>query len=85
MSRQDRLLLETAVILSADIFVNIYTTDDEHGGNYQTTAQRVIELAKQFEKELNWQPDDNRNFLEELEKFENRILDELKGPDDDKE
>lgn len=82
MKNQDRLLLETVAILSADIFVNIYSNDDEHGGNYQTTAQRVIELAKQFEKELNWQPDDTRDYLEELEKFENKILAELKGSEE---
>lgn len=82
MKNQDRLLLETVAILSADIFVNIYSNSDEHGGSYQSAAQRVIELAIQFEKELNWQPDDERDYLEELEMFENKILAELKGSEE---
>lgn len=82
MKNQDRLLLETVAILSADIFVNIYSNDDEHGGSYQSAAQRVIELAIQFENELNWQPDDTRDYLEELEKFENKILAELEESDE---
>lgn len=82
MTKQDRLLMETVAILSADIFAKIYANDDEHGGNYQSTAQRVIELSRQFEKELNWQPDDTRDYLDELEKFENKILAELKGSEE---
>lgn len=82
MKNQDRLLLETVAILSADIYEEIYIKDGTHGGNYQTTAQRVIELAEQFVKELNWQTDDEHDYIDELEKFENKILAELKGSEE---
>lgn len=82
MTKQDRLLMETVAILSADIYEEIYIKDGTNGGNYQTTAQRVIELAEQFEKELNWQPDDTRDYIDELEKFENKILAELEESDE---
>ena len=77
MSKQ-LLLHETIAILSADIYQEIYDNDEEHGGNYQETALYVIELAKKFEKELNWQHDDQRDYIEELEKFEDKVLQEIK-------
>jgi hypothetical protein len=79
MRINQNLLNETIAILSADIYQTVYNLDLDCGGNYQTTAQRIVELAKQFEKQLQWKDDDDRDYLDELERFEKMVTDELEG------
>ena len=38
--------------------------------------KKIIKLAEEFENELNWQDDDTRDYMEELEKFEARVIEE---------
>lgn len=73
---RDKWLHETIAILSADMFESLYSPDD--GMGYSETASEIISLAERFEKELDWQgPDvDQRDYILELEKFENKILKE---------
>lgn len=43
--------------------------------NCTATASEIVRLAKRFEEELNWQgEDDNRDYILELERFENKVL-----------
>ena len=67
---KDYLLKETIVLLSSDLFEKVYN----HSDGWDDTAEKIIKLAEEFEKELNWQDDDTRDYLEELEKFENRVI-----------
>ena len=67
---KDYLLKETIVLLSSDLFNKIYN----HSDGWSDTAETIIKLAGEFEKELNWQDDDTRDYLEELEKFESRVI-----------
>ena len=67
---KDYLLKETIVLLSSDLFDKIYN----HSDGWGDTAETIIKLAGEFEKELNWQDDDTRDYLEELEKFETRVI-----------
>lgn len=77
MINKERLLQETIVMLSADMFQTIYDSDD--GGGWGDACDDIIRYAKQFEDELNWQEDDQRDYIEELEKFEQRIKDDIKN------
>lgn len=74
--KRDKWLHETIALLSADMFESLYSPDD--GMGYSETASEIISLAERFEKELDWQgPDvDQRDYILELEKFENKILKE---------
>lgn len=66
------LLEETICLLSADLYKNLYNPENECG--YAETASQIIRYAKQFEKELNWQgEDDERDYIFELEKFEKSL------------
>ena len=67
---KEHLLKETIVLLAADIYQDIY--DDSEG--WGDAVERVISLAEQFEKELNWQENDERDYIIELEKFERKVL-----------
>lgn len=69
---RDRLLMETIAVLSADVYGIIY--NPEEGMGWSETAAKVIQMAEQFEQEMDWKPNDERDFIDELEKFERRIL-----------
>lgn len=75
MKNKQYLLMETIVLLSADLYQTIYDSRDD--GNYGDVASEIIGLAKQFEKELDWKDDDSRDYITELEKFEKKVLDNL--------
>jgi hypothetical protein len=74
MDRQ-RLLKETIVLLSADLYQDIYNKT----GCWGDAVDEIIGLAEEFEKELNWQEDDERDYIIELEKFEKKVLEEIKS------
>lgn len=61
-------LLENAILLSADIFNDIYNSNRICG--YNEAVDEIIKLADEFEKKLDWKEDDQRNYLDELESFE---------------
>lgn len=70
------LLQETICLLSADLYQKLYSP--ENGRGYQETARTIIDYANEFEKRLNWQGDsDTRDYIFELEKFEEEILEKL--------
>lgn len=71
---KENLLLETIVQLSADIYKQVY----DHCECYTEASAEIIRLAREFEKELNWQDDDERDYIAELEKFENEYLESIK-------
>ena len=78
-AKRDRLLKETIVLLAADIYKDIYDRDDCDG--WGQACDDIIRYAEQFAKELNWQEDDDRDYIVELEKFEKKVLDELNKED----
>ena len=61
-------------MLAADLFETIYESED--CGTWTDACDTIIELAEQFEKELDWKEDEDRDYLDELQKFEDRILKE---------
>lgn len=69
------LLQETIAQLSADLYQQIYDKKE----TWSDTCEKIISLAKKFEKELNWQEFDERDYIEELEKFEKKVLKELEN------
>ena len=77
--KRDYLLKETIVMLAADIYQTIYDRDD--CGGWGDACDEIIRYAEQFEKELDWQEDDSRDYMAELEKFEQKIMDELNKGD----
>ena len=72
--KKDRLLKETIVLLAADIYKTIYDRDDCDG--WGDACGDIIRYAEQFEQELDWQETDDRDYIEELEKFDEKILKE---------
>ena len=72
MDRQ-RLLKETIVLLSADLYQDIYNKTE----CWDDAVGEIIGLAEKFEQELNWQEDDERDYIIELEKFEKKVLEEI--------
>lgn len=68
---KDYLLKETIALLSADLYQIIYDKEDY---TWSDATREIIELAERFEKELNWQDDDDRDYILELEKFEDKII-----------
>jgi len=78
--RRENLLLETIVQLSADIYRQVY----DHYECYTSASSEIIRLARQFEKELNWQEDDERDYIIELDKFEREYLESLGHDKEDK-
>ena len=68
---KEYLLLETIAMLSADLFDFLYDNNEYWG--WSEVSAEIISLAKRFEEELNWQEDDERDYIEELEKFEEGI------------
>lgn len=73
--KRERLTKETIVLLAADIYQTIYDRDECDG--WGDACDDIIRYAEQFEKELDWQEDDERDYMVELEKFEKKVLDEL--------
>lgn len=73
--KRERLTKETIVLLAADIYQTIYDRDECDG--WGDACDDIIRYAEQFEKELDWQEDDERDYIVELEKFEKKVLDEL--------
>ena len=67
-----RLIQETIAIMSADMFDFIYKHDDINGGDTLATAQRIIELAVDFENKLDWENNDEEteDYLLALEQYE---------------
>lgn len=67
---------ETLALMSKDILQNIYDMTDDYMDWYR--AARIVNiLVEEFEKELNWQDNDERDFITELEKFEQKALERL--------
>lgn len=75
-SCKDYLIKETIVLLAADLYQIIYDKME----NWSDTAETIIDLAEEFEKKLQWRKDDteDRDFIEELEKFEKKVKKEYK-------
>lgn len=70
--QRDNLLKESIVMLSADLYQDIYDTDE--CDRFTDACETIIELAEEFEKRLNWIANgDNLDYLEELEKFETSV------------
>ena len=71
-----KLLGETMVTMGGDLFQTLYDMSDEM--DYTTTACLIRDAAIEFEQELNWKSDgsDDRDYLIELEKFEQKKLEE---------
>lgn len=70
---KQRLISESIVLLSADIYQDIYVKT----GCWGYAVDEIICLAEMFEDELGWEDDDQRDYLLELEKFEKRVLSEI--------
>ena len=64
------------VMMGADLFQELYDMSDEM--DYTMTACLIRDAAMEFEQELNWKGDgtDDRDYLIELEKFEQKKLEE---------
>ena len=64
--------METIVMLSADLYHDIYENECEF---WTDTYERIINLGKQFEKQLNWNTygTEDRDYIEELERFEQQV------------
>ncbi len=72
---KEHLLQETIALLSSDLYNTMYQSD--RFGGWGDVCDAIIEYAKQFEKELDWQVDDERDYMTELEAFENKVMKEL--------
>ena len=76
-NRKDfNLLGETMVMMGADLFQALYDMSDEL--DYNATAAEIRDAAIEFEEQLNWKTDgsDERDYITELEKFEEKKLEE---------
>ena len=79
MGQKFNLLAETMIMLSADIFKEVYDLDGVC--DYNFAASLIREAAIKFEKELDWNDGDEeegRNYIEELEAFEEKELARLR-------
>lgn len=68
--RYTRKEMENAILIAADIYENIY----EDSECWTDAVERICDYAVEFEKKLNWQKNDERDYLDELEKYEEEIL-----------
>ena len=68
---KDYLIKETIVMLAVDLYKTIY----DKKGNFADTAKEIIDLAEEFETQLQWRTDgtEDRDFIEKLEKFEEKV------------
>lgn len=73
MKDKNALLQETIVQITASIYPQVY----EKCECFTEASAEIIRLAKKFEDELNWQDDDERDYLDELDKFCNKYLEEI--------
>ena len=71
ISHKDYLIKETIVMLAVDLYEAVF----DKKGNFADTAKEIIDLANVFETQLQWRTDgtENRDFIEELEKFEEKV------------
>lgn len=67
---KEQLKKETIVLLAADIYQDVYN----YVGCWGDAVETIVSLAEEFEKELNWQEGDERDYIEELEKFEAKVI-----------
>ena len=74
VKKKDRLLKETIVLLAADMYKEIY---DLEGRGWGQACDEIIRYAEQFERELDWKDEEDRNYIDELEKFEKKVMEEL--------
>lgn len=76
--KERKLRDETLILMSADIYEKVYNISDDFM-DYQRAARIVRTFADEFEKELDWQGGENedRDYILELEKFEEKALKEL--------
>lgn len=74
LSNQMRLFCETLVMLSADLFQTI----NEESPDCTATCEKIVSLAQDFEARLDWKKDDERDYIIELEKFEEEVRSSLK-------
>ena len=75
-AKQNNWIVETYIMIAADIFNDIYNCSDS---SYTETAEIIRLLAEKFEKELDWQGDnEKRDYIFELEKFEEREIERIK-------
>lgn len=77
--RRDYLLKESIVMLAADLYQDIYDSDNCDG--FTDACGAIIELAEKFERKLKWEKNgDNLDYIEELEKFERKVRADLNLP-----
>ena len=81
-SNKDHCLHETIALLSGDIFAKLYYSKENYAGNCCLTAQEIIRLAKEFER--NHSDDDDEDYLTNLEKFEKQVLRQIKAAKKDR-
>ena len=78
--RRDYLLKESIVMLAADLYQDIYNSDDCDG--FTDACETIIHLAQKFERKLDWEKNgDNLDYIEELEKFEREVSTILNLPE----
>ena len=72
------MLSETFIMLSADIFDKVYNMSEVT--DYRLATSLIREAAIRFERELDWQggESEDRDYVIELEKFEERELARLR-------
>lgn len=74
--RHDYLLKETIVMLAADLYQDIYNSDNCDG--WSDACETIISLAQKFERKLNWDKNEDKlDYIEELEKFEKKVRSKL--------
>lgn len=75
---KNMLLMESVVFLAVEIYKDLYDADIEGvSDDANTCAAEVIGLAKQFEKELDWQENDERDYFKELDKYVMKVRQRL--------
>ena len=73
-SNNTQLLQESIVFLAVELYQKLYDGDIEGvSDDAFACAGEVIDLAKKFEEELNWQVDDERDYLDEIDKFVEKV------------
>ncbi len=78
LSHKLDLLGETMVLMSADVYGKLYNDIMGEQRDYTLAATLVRDAAVEFESGLNWVDNDNRDYLAELEAFEEKKLKEWK-------
>lgn len=71
--KQTGLICETIVLLAADLYQKVYDKCE----CYTEACREIVRIANQFEEELNWVENDERDYIIELEKFEERYLESI--------